>query len=68
MDCATLMEKIAAQTRREVALMCDAPLWANTPDRWIAHAGARVFGKGATAEEALTDLLGELAKPEAVGV
>ena len=55
-----LMEQIAAHTRLEVNLMCDAPLWAGCPDRWIAHVGGRVFGKGLTGEAALEDLLNEL--------
>ena len=59
-DCVKLMEQIAEQTRREVALVCDSPRWADAPDRWIAHSGATVFGKGVTAGEALEDLLREL--------
>ena len=59
-SCLRLMERIAAHTGLEVNLMCDAPLWAEAPDRWIAHVGGRVFGKGPTGEAALEDLLNEL--------
>ncbi len=51
------MDSIAAQTGREVGLMCDPSQLVPSSDRWIAHVGALVFGKGATPEEALSDLL-----------
>ncbi len=57
LDCLELMERLAGVAGREVSLICDPSHLVPHSDRWIAHVGARIFGKGATAREALRDLL-----------
>ncbi len=63
-DFTVLMQRLAALVGCEVGLMCDPSPLVPMSDRWIAHMGGRLFGKGGTAEEAVKDLLREASADE----